>query len=185
VSWLSTVLQAMSRPLKWWVVVASWEQGVRVRFGRNPKRLDPGIHFRIPFVDRIYVQSTRTRIVMSGNQSVSTEDGKIYTVGLVVRFRIQNIVELYESLAQPEQILMCDALGRASQYISTTHSEEISPAALQDAVNEGMLEYGCGLEEVQARIIGFCQSRCYRMITGESWVPYGKNLDDKEYSGEK
>ena len=184
-SWLPTMLESLSRPMKWWVVIASWEQGVRIRLGRNPTRLDPGIHLRIPFIDRIYVQSTRTRVILAENQSLSTKDGKVYTVSIGIRFRVQDVVELYESMAQPEGILACDAMSLVAQHIFTRQAKDIDPSALEDSVNDGMPSYAPGLDSVRVNVTGFCHSRCYRMITGGTWVPTGTNLDRKDESGEK
>jgi hypothetical protein len=184
-NWLPTMLQSLSRPMKWWIVVASWEQGLRIRLGRNPTRLDPGIHFRIPFVDRIYVQSTRARVISVENQSLSTKDGKVYTVSLGVRFRINNIITVYETMAQPEGILACDALSLVARYISAKDSKDVDPEELESAINDNMPSYGSGLTDVLVNVTGFCHSRCYRMITGGTWVPTGTSLDGKDNSGEK
>ena len=183
-SWLPTMLQSLSRPMKWWLVIASWEQGVRVRFGRNPTRLDPGIHLRIPFVDRIYVQSTRARVLTVENQSLSTKDGKVYTVSIAIHFRICDVVKLYEEMAQPEGVLACDAMSRVAQHIFIKQSKDIDPAALEDVINGDMPNY-VGLGAVRVNVTGFCHSRCYRMITGATWLPTGASLDQAENSGEK
>ena len=61
--WLSTIVRSLWRPFQWWVVVAQWELGLRIRLGKKTKALNPGIHFRIPFLDRIYIQSARLRTI--------------------------------------------------------------------------------------------------------------------------
>lgn len=170
--------------MKWWIVIASWEQGVRIRLGRNPTRLDPGLHLRIPFVDRIYVQATRTRVLVAENQSLSTKDGKVYTVSIGIRFRINDVVKLYEAMAQPEGVIACDAMSRVAQHIFTRQSKDVDPSALEDAINDNMPAFA-GLDSVRVNVTGFCQSRCYRMITGATWIPTGTNLDNDEASGEK
>ncbi len=47
--------------VKFWIVIQPWERGIRVRFGKNQKLLNGGVHFRIPFLDTIYVQCVQAQ----------------------------------------------------------------------------------------------------------------------------
>ena len=181
--WFSTILQSMAKPLKWWVVVASWEQGIRVRLGKKTKRLDPGIHFRLPFLDRIYVQSTRLRVLDAQGQSISTPKGDIITFGLVVRYQIQDIVKLYQTTANVGAMLICDAVSKTSHLIATAESDP-SPALVEEKVNATMPSDEYGLDKVQVSVVNFCKSRCYRMITGNGWLGTDSSLDDEQGAGE-
>ena len=181
--WFSTILQTMAKPLKWWVVVASWEQGIRVRLGKVTKRLDPGIHFRLPFLDRIYVQSTRLRVLDAQGQSISTLKGDIITFGLVVRYQIQDIVKMYQTTANAGTVLLCDAVSKTSHLIATAESDP-SPAFVEEKVNAAMPSHEYGLGKVQVSIVNFCRTRCYRMITGNGWIGTDNSLDDARSTGE-
>ena len=182
-SWFTTALQSMTRLFKWWVVVACWEQGVRVRLGKNSKRLDPGVHFRIPFLDRIYVQSTRLRVINCPTQSISTRDKNVITFGLAVRYQIQDVVKLYQTTASVEAILLYEAISKAAHLITTTDSD-LDPASLEEQINATLPSHEYGLSDVRVSILSFCQARCYRFITGDAWLPSGRNMDDAESSGE-
>lgn len=182
-SWFTTALQSMTRLFKWWVVVACWEQGIRVRLGKRMKRLNPGIHFRIPFLDRIYIQSTRLRVISCPTQSISKRDKNVITFGLAVRYQIQDIVKLYQTAASVEAILLYDAISKAAQLITTAESD-VDPASLEEQINATMPNHEYGLSDVQVSILSFCQARCYRFITGDAWLASGKNFDDAETSGE-
>lgn len=46
IAWLSGVLNSW----KFWIVIAPWEVGVRIRLGRKAVALGPGLHLRIPWV---------------------------------------------------------------------------------------------------------------------------------------
>lgn len=180
--WFSTVLQSMTRLFKWWVVVASWEQGVRVRFGKKTTRLDPGVHFRIPFLDRIYIQSTRTQVVHTYGQSISTPEGKVITFGIAVRFQIQDIVQLYNTVSDVGTVLLFDAISQASHLIST--ETDMNPSLLEDKINDSLAKQDYGLCEVHASVVGFCQIKSWRFIVDGAWIPMGKSLDDSRDSGE-
>lgn len=183
-NWLTTILHSMSRPLKWWVVVATWEQGVRVRLGKNPKRLDCGIHFRIPFLDRVYVQATRLRVIACDGQSITTRDGVTVTFKIAVSYQIRDVLKMYMSASSPEGLLMFRSLSTASRTIASSDSKEIGPEQIEKAINEGVCGRAMGLESVQISVITYCTVRCYRMITGDGWIPTGNNLENEDNSGE-
>lgn len=182
--WLTTAFQSMSRPLKWWVVIASWEQGIRIRLGKTTKRLDPGPHFRIPFFDRIYVQSVRLRITHAKDQSISTKDGVIVTFSIALQYQISDIVKLYQTVASVEAVLLFKAISRASSMISTSVIQDLNPKQLEDMINLDMPGEEYGLDSVRVSVISFCTARCYRLITGDSWVPSGPSVDEADTSGE-
>ena len=74
-SWLSSVF-GFFKSFQLWVTVAPWEMGLRVRLGKTATVLCPGPHWRIPFLDRMFVQQVRLRSLGIGGQTVTTKDGK-------------------------------------------------------------------------------------------------------------
>lgn len=184
--WLSTLLQAFARPFTWWVVVASWEQGLRVRLGKQTKLLRPGVHLRIPFLDRIYVQSTRLRVVSCQGQSFSAGDGRTVTVSLSVRYAVRDIVLMYEAASAPEAVLLFEACRAASSYVSGRGSHDVSSEGLREFMSRATSAAAdaLGLRDVAVTITSFCVVRTLRLITGEGWVG-SRDMDYKEHSGER
>ena len=183
--WISTMFQTMARPLKWWVVVASWEQGLRVRLGKRTARLDPGIHFRFPFLDRIYVQSTRLRVTQAQSQSISTKNGDTITFGLAVKYQIEDIVVMYQAAACVDQVLLYEAVSRAAHLIAAVETHDgVTAAKLEQKVGKDMPSTKYGLCDVEVSVLNFCRARCYRLISGDGWIHSGKSLDNIENSGE-
>lgn len=70
--WLSSFFGSW----KFWVVVAPWDIGVRVRLGKNAIPLQPGVHWRIPFVDDIVSVNTRLRQATAPPVTVSGNNGR-------------------------------------------------------------------------------------------------------------
>lgn len=182
--WISALFQSLARPLKWWVVCAPWEQGLRVRLGRNAKLMRPGVHLCIPFLDRIYVQSVRLQCFTTSGHSISSRDGKILTISLAIRFQIEDIVQVYQKLSNPQHMIVVEALSWASKVIARSDAATINPEYLTREINEEMACDGWGLKDVHVDIIGFATARCYRLITGDGWVQAGRNIDQPEFSGE-
>ncbi len=178
-TWLSTIFHAMSQPLKWWVVVAPWEQGIRIRLGKKITVLNAGIHFRIPFLDRVYVQSIRLRIVTSGSLTVSTLDKKVVTTRLTVRFAIKDVKLLYNTIANPETTLINHISSLAAEYISQTTSTDLSHKSLSEHIDSRLDVGGWGLSEVSVSVIDFAFTRTYRLMGNEYERCYGLDLEKK------
>jgi regulator of protease activity HflC (stomatin/prohibitin superfamily) len=49
--------------VKIWIIIQPWQQGLRVRNGKDVKLLNGGIYFKLPYFDSVYVQETRLRVV--------------------------------------------------------------------------------------------------------------------------
>lgn len=176
-TWLTTIFHAMSQPLKWWVVVAPWEQGIRVRLGKEALKLDPGLHFRIPFLDRIYVQSIRLRIITSGIRTFSTSDNKVVNVNLGIRFAVRDIKQLYSTIADPEKTLLNHISSLAAKYVFKTSGKDLSPKDLQDYIDTSMVDDNWGLCDVSAHVIDFAITRTYRLIGNDYESRSGFDLE--------
>ena len=61
---------------EWWFTVMPWEQAIFIRAGKGERVLGKGLYFKIPFIDRVYIQQTRLRIIDLPVQTVSTLDRK-------------------------------------------------------------------------------------------------------------
>ena len=56
------ILSIIGDLFTWIVIVAPWEQALRIRLGKRVKLCKAGCYLRIPFIDRIYRQSIRRRL---------------------------------------------------------------------------------------------------------------------------
>lgn len=60
-SFIQNILALLGRLVSWWFVVLPWEQAVRVRAGSRVRLYGAGLHFRVPFIDYVWLQNTRRR----------------------------------------------------------------------------------------------------------------------------
>ncbi len=167
-NWLTQVLSAFGKPFQWWVIVAPWEQGLRVRGGKKKLLLRPGVHFRIPYWDRIYVQNVRRRIVADTNKLLMSQDKKTFCVSIAIEFAVVDIEKLYHSATNIETLLA----ERATEAMVTwTHDRdacEVAPIALGDAATAALAEVEAwGLTPPVVRISGFGELRTYRVVVND------------------
>jgi hypothetical protein len=185
VNWLTTILQAFGKPFQWWVVVAPWERGLLIRLGRVAKVLEPGPHFRIPFLDRVYVQSIRKRTIVDTGYSVTSKDGAVLTVSIAIDFAITDVRCLYDSMANPEVTISTMAASRIAQYVSGCDRVDLSPDAIGSDATRNVLPRPetMGIGDFDVRVTGFAFSRALRVMMNE--YRHGSGLYDfeKEQSG--
>lgn len=181
-TFLSQAFGALVKPFQWWVVIAPWEAALRVRWGRHVKVLAAGIHFRIPFIDRIFAQSTRLRTVTDSGITVTTQDRKTAVLSIGVEYRIADIHAVYRHLAAPEATL----LSRCAQAINTFASQHDADAITGTGVECGMGEAApwdrWGLADVRVMVLSFSMAKPYRFLMND-YRNYGGLADIEKSSG--
>lgn len=106
------------------VTVRSGSTGQRFTLGRADKRLDPGFHWLIPFVQRAKVVPTRSRTLDLEGQRIATRDGLVVVVSSNLVWRI---VDVTKSLVEVDHLVqaMRDWLAVAAARVlsSTTRAD--------------------------------------------------------------
>ena len=149
---------------RWWVVVAPWEQAVRVRLGKRATLLHPGLHLRIPGLDRVYRESVRLRTVDLGLQTISTTDGKTVTLSGFIRYKVVDLLEVMNALHHPEDTLADEAMGAIAKCVQTSMAASVTPSAVEEAATLAVQDIGYGLGCMSVGITDFAFVRTYRII---------------------
>lgn len=152
---------------RWWVVVAPWEQAVRVRMGKHVCVLDAGVHLRVPFVDRVFRQSVRRRFSSIPTQTVTTRDGRTVTVSGTMGYAIADIGKLYNTLHHAEDTITSEGQGLISRFIARSDFADCLPAAIEVHVTEHLDLKRYGLAGMEFFVTDFAAVRTYRLIQGE------------------
>lgn len=177
-TWLSQLFSAASQPFQWWVIVAPWEQALRIRRGKTAKLLGPGMHFRIPFLDRVYRQSLRKRVVTDTGQTVTTKDGKVVTVAIAATFEVSDLLKLYGALANPEVVLLTKIQSRVTAHVAATDAADLSPTSIERAgVPDSQLCRDWGIASVELAVIGFAFVQTYRLLMNDYRTLSGLDVD--------
>ena len=74
------------------IIIKSYEEGVRWTLGKNPKRLLAGPHWRLPILHAIQVWDIVDEVMNLPTQSVITKDKKPVCFSVNIAFRIADIV---------------------------------------------------------------------------------------------
>lgn len=187
-SWIATIFEGAIRPFKWWGLIAPWESGLRVRLGKTSKIINPGLYFRIPFLDRVFIQSTRLKTLCTSGINALTKDGKNVIVSIAISFTIKNIKDVYNNLSSPDNTISAIVSNEVNKYIVASSAVDITFEKLESIVSDklnGLLSLW-GLGNASIKVTSFTIAKVYRLISNEYFsgsLLY--NLEDHAYSGEK
>jgi len=162
-----SLINSLSGLFTWIVVVAPWEQGLRVRLGKHVTKLEAGVYVRLPFVDRVYRQSTRRRLNTLRPQTLTTKDEKIVTCSGSIGYEVVDLEKLYETIEAPNDTISSEVAGIVAEYIGSRDLKDCSSLELEEYVTErvDLTRYGLGGKEYY--VLSFAATRTYRFITGD------------------
>jgi regulator of protease activity HflC (stomatin/prohibitin superfamily) len=140
------ILEFLKQLLNWWFVVESWEQAVRVRFGKRLKLFGPGVHVKIPFFDRVYIQNVRRRVMSMGMHTTTTRDGQVVTLTGSLGYRITDVLKLHQTLHDAEGSVLQEVQGLVSRYVASHVAADCTPERIMAEVNRALPleQYGLG-----------------------------------------
>lgn len=168
---IAGLIQQFFRLFIWWVFVSPWERAVRVRSGKHVSLLMPGAHWRVPVLDKIFLQTIRRRTTMLNVQTLATKSGKTVTLSGVLTYRIDDLLLLYQTLHHAEDTLRNDAMAIIADHVYGADDDTCSPtqiqAAIGDSVASAFQKYG--IAEAQIRITSFCFVKTFRIIQDGQW----------------
>ena len=152
---------------RWWVIVAPWEQAVRVRLGKRVALLRAGCHLRIPLIDRVFRQSVRRRYITVPTQTITTLDGKTVTVSGGMGYAIRDVLTLYDTLHDAEDVVQTEVNAAVARFMSVRNLHDCLPLAIEQAVAAAVDLSRYGLEAGDFCVTDFAVARTYRLIQGE------------------
>ena len=176
---LNQILQVLIKLLDWYVLVMPWEQGVLVRLGKYPKLIEKGIHFIIPFLDRVFIQENRMRLIDIPMQTLSTKDNRVLTIKPVVMYHVVDIMTLFNTLTYPEMTLSGIVLGYLSDYVSSVTFDELSKVHAEEFAKLNTDSKQFGLSDIDVKITSWTEVPALRLLQDYSHLLEGNNLSSK------
>lgn len=177
---LGQILEFLQKLIVWWVTIMPWEQAVHIRMGNRVKVIGAGLHVRIPFIDRVYVQTTRVRVMQGPPQTVSTKDGKTVTIATNIGYAIEDILKLYQTLYHAEMTLSNIMQGIMSDEVFSRNIADCTPSILEAVLREKLTGSQFGLRFDYMKITSFAVVRTYRLIQDSHWTPNALETDKQK-----
>lgn len=106
-------------------IVAEYEGGVLLRFGRYKKNLKKGINWKIPLVD--YIISTYVTIdtLSLSNVNITTTDSRTITVGAAIEFDVYDVKKYLIDMNDARSNLIDISRGILADYLTDCKWHEI------------------------------------------------------------
>lgn len=142
------IVEGLRSLITWWFVVEPWEQAVRVRFGKHVSVFGAGVHLRIPFLDTVYVQNTRRRVMSIGLLTLTTADSVVLTVNGGIGYRVADVLRLHQTLHNAEASVLQEILGVVASYVATRRIAACKPAEMMKAVQAELSLEKYGLADI-------------------------------------
>ncbi len=169
-------LRQFFRGFRCWIIVSPWEQALRVRRGKGVTVLGSGIHWKLPVIDSIYLQSVRLRLAPITKQTISTACGKTITVSGSFGYRIDDISLLYNSIHHAEDTIAAMVKSRVADYIARHRIAECDPDAVQREINGSLDFTQYGLGGSRFYLTEWAIVRTFRVIGDQSEYAWGNRL---------
>jgi regulator of protease activity HflC (stomatin/prohibitin superfamily) len=141
-------------------IVKQWERVALIRLGRIVKIEDKaGLHFRIPFIDRLYVVDMRMQTIQLKGQTTITKDNISVSIDTVVFTKVEDpekvilqIEDYKDAVAKYAQTSIRDIMGKYSLDDLLMKREEVANA-FKDKVDELSKVWGVDITKAEIQDI--------------------------------
>jgi regulator of protease activity HflC (stomatin/prohibitin superfamily) len=140
-------------------IVRPYEKGIVERLGKYQHTYDSGLHFIIPFVDRMTKVDMRENVVDVPPQEVITKDNVVVTVDAVVYYEatdpvklMYNVANFYMAATKLAQTNLRNVIGEMQLDESLTSRETIN-AALRQILDDATDKWGVRVVRVELQRI--------------------------------
>jgi hypothetical protein len=164
---LHLLIQKIGNLLTWIIVVAPWEQAIRVRLGKHVRLLHAGTHLRLPIIDRIYRQTIRPRTFAVRPQVLTTDDGITINLNGAIGLQIVDLCKMFNTLDDAFDTIEARTCSVVAEYITTHALSECRPALIEQHVMNVIDLQQYGLADFSFRLQNFAVVKTYRLISGD------------------
>jgi regulator of protease activity HflC (stomatin/prohibitin superfamily) len=140
-------------------IVSPYEKGVVERLGRYSHTAQPGLHFIIPFIDRMRKVDMREQVVDVQPQEVITKDNVVVTVDAIVYYEATdpvkltyNVADFYSAATKLAQTNLRNVIGETELDEALTSREMIN-VKLRTVLDEATDKWGTRVVRVEIKRI--------------------------------
>ena len=147
---LIQLLQTFGHSLSPVFVVDMWEKALVLRFGKFEDIKEPGLHWKIPFVDSVWHQTVVTQSIHLHPQSITSLDYRNIVVRAIVRYDIADCYLFLTKLAHPTDVLVDTTGAMIREIIEERNWEDLVDieVELTEKIGLKVREWGINIEKV-------------------------------------
>lgn len=140
-------------------IVKQWEKTAVLRFGQIIRMAEPGLNFRIPFIDSIYPVDMRMQSIRLDKQFTITKDNISAGIDAVVFMKVEDprktivaIEDYKDGVMKYTQTSMRDIIGKYKLNELLENREEVA-SALEKKVDELSKSWGVDITKAEIQDI--------------------------------
>lgn len=168
-TFLATVLQNLMALLPF-LIVQSYQGGVRWVFGKNPKELKPGFHWKLWLVHQVAVVDMVAEAIELPTQSVMTQDKKLICFSVNIGYRVVDVVSHYCNVQDFVESTVAIAMSHLAKRVREKTMQQLHDdlddleKSLRGTLTTRMKDWG-----TEVFSVGFTnfveQPRAFRLLT--------------------
>ena len=145
-------------------IVDQWEAGVHLKTGKFHRVVHPGLNWKVPFFDKIWVTPIITQTVNLSPQTLTTLDGRSVVLTSIVRYHVVNVHSFLLNVMHANDVLVDTTQGIIRDIVETTEWNDLVDLTniVTPAVNEEVAKWGITVETVKFPDLG--EIKTYRII---------------------
>jgi len=149
-------------------IVDQWEAGVHLKTGRFHRVVSPGLNWKVPFFDKIWVTPIITQTVNLSPQTLTTMDERSVVLTSIVRYHVVNVQSFLLNVMHANDVLVDMTLGIIRDIVETTNWNDLVDLTdiVTPAVNNEVAKWGIVVEAVKFPDLG--EIKTYRIMSDGS-----------------
>ena len=132
------------------VIVEQWNGAVHLRFGKFIAVRNPGIHFKLPFLDSIIETPVITQSVNLPAQTLTTLDEQGIVLKAIIRYRVNGVKEYLLGVMHANDVLIDTTQGMIRDIVEVTNWEDLVNVnqTITNEVKEYVQKWGIEVEAI-------------------------------------
>ena len=132
-------------------IVDQWEAGVHLKTGRFYRVVSPGLNWKVPFFDKIWVTPIITQTVNLTPQTLTTLDERSVVLTSIVRYHIVNVHSFLLTVMHANDVLVDTTQGIIRDIVETTNWDDLVDLTniVTPEVNNEVAKWGIVVEAVK------------------------------------
>lgn len=152
-----------------WVIVADFEGGVILRFGRYSRELKPGLHWKLPLADTAIITSTVITTMSLRPQTLTTHDDLSVVISAIVKYHIADVRAYLLDIWDSADVLNDVTLGAIKESVASHDYNTLQASGLEEnvltIVRAEAEKFGVDVHKITFSDLG--KVRSIRLITSE------------------
>lgn len=146
-------------------IVNQWEEGVHLRNGIFLRVVKPGLVWKRPFFDKLWVTPVITQTVNLSPQTVTSADERSVVLSSIVRYHIDDVEKFLLGVMHANDVLVDTTQGIIRDIVEDTSWNDLVDLTnrVTPAVNKQVRKWGITVQLVSFPDLGEIQT--YRIIS--------------------